>query len=88
MRKMVAPTASEKTRVEARSVGRGISAQTEPQKRPMRCPPITLLGAAAMLLGMVKTMKAVAPIEAMTTAFCALSRKRTAKTTAVAMKLW
>jgi len=65
----------------------GIKAHNEPEKRPMRWPPITLLGAAVMFLGMVKTIKAVAPIEAITTACSIFNSRSTINTTIVAKKL-
>jgi hypothetical protein len=65
----------------------GIKAHNEPEKRPMRWPPITLLGAAVTFLGMVKTIKAVAPIEAITTACYIFNNRSTINTTIVAKKL-
>ena len=63
-------------------------AHKEPDRRPMRCPPITLLGLAVIFLGMVKIIKAVAPIEAITTTCSAVKIKNTIRTTTVAKKLW
>ena len=87
IRKMAIPTASAYTIIEGKIEVCGIKAHNEPDKRPIRWPPITLLGVAVMFLGMVKTIKAVAPIEAITTACSTFRSKSTIKTTTVARKL-
>ncbi len=66
----------------------GIKENNEPEKRPMRWPPITLLGLAVIFLGIAKMIKAVEPIEAITTACSAFRSKSTIKTTTIAKKLW
>ena len=56
--------------------------------RPVVCPPITFLGLAVTILGIAKIIKAVAPIDAMITAFLRLRANSTIKTTNVAKKHW
>jgi len=46
--------------------------------RPIVCPPITFLGLAVSILGIAKIIKAVAPIDAMMTAFFRLMLDRSA----------
>jgi len=87
IKKMEIPTASEYTRIDEMTNECGIKAHNEPEKRPMRWPPITRRGAAVMFLGMVNTIKAVAPIEAIITVCSIFSRKSTTNTTTVAKKL-
>ena len=88
IKQIAMPTASENTRIEGNIDWCGIKAHSEPEIRPTIWPPITLLGLAVMFLGMVNTIKAVAPIDAMTTA-CSMDRsKSTINTTAAARKLW
>ncbi len=88
IRKIEIPTANDRTRAVVNVEVCGIRAQTEPQSIPTMCPPITLRGRAVIFLGMVKTMNALAPIEAMTTAFCSESTISIIKTIMVAKKLW
>ena len=82
------PTASENTIMEDRVEECGIKAHSEPESRPTTWPPITLLGLAVIFRGMVKTIKAVAPIEAITTACSIFNNRSTMNTTIVARKLW
>ena len=49
MRQIEIPTARAKTLMDVRVEGCGMSAHNEPEKRPTRCPPITLLGLAVTL---------------------------------------
>lgn len=56
--------------------------------RPVVCPPITFLGLALSILGIAKIIKAVAPIDAMITAFLRLRASNTTKTTKVARRHW
>ena len=88
IKRMEIPTASAYTVTEEMAAECGIRAQSEPVIKPTVCPPITRLGLAVMLLGMVKTMKAVAPIEAITTACSKDSSKRMMNITTVAKQLW
>jgi len=85
--RMEIPTATEYTITAAKIEEWGMREHNEPEKRPTRCPPITRLGLAVIFLGMVKTIKAVAPIEAITTACSADSSRNTISTTTVARKL-
>jgi|WetSurMetagenome_2_1015567.scaffolds.fasta_scaffold297742_2 hypothetical protein len=62
--------------------------QREPMIRPVVCPPITFLGLAVSILGIAKIIKAVAPIDAMMTAFFRLRANSTTKTTNVAKRHW
>ena len=87
IKKMEIPTASEYVMIEGKTEECGIKAHNEPERRPIRWLPITLLGAAVMFLGMVNTIKAVAPIDAITTACSAFRSERTINTTTVAKKL-
>ena len=59
----------------------------EPHVNPIICPPITFLGLAVTLPGIVKTMNAEAPIEATITMCCKLSVTRTTKIATIARKL-
>ena len=59
----------------------------EPLINPIMCPPITFLGLAVTLPGIVKTMNAEAPIEATITMCCKLSVTRTTKIATIARKL-
>jgi len=88
IRQIEIPTAVESTKAVVNVDVWGIRAQTEPESIPTIWPPITLLGMAVIFLGMVKTMNAVAPMEAITTAFCSESTKSIKKITSVARKLW
>jgi hypothetical protein len=49
---------------------------------------MTFLGFAVIDPGMVKTIKAVEPIDAVTTAFSRLKKRRITKIVRVARKLW
>jgi hypothetical protein len=60
----------------------------EPQIRPITWPPITLLGLAVLLLGMVNIIKAVDPKDAIITTCSIDSTMNTIATTRVASKLW
>lgn len=60
-------TANEYTMIEERTEGCGMNAANEPERRPTRCPPITLLGSAVIFLGIANTIKAVEPIDAIMT---------------------
>jgi hypothetical protein len=71
---IVAPTASEYTRIEYIKVDCGNKENRNPKKRPTSCPPITFLACAVMLSGMANTIKAVAPIDAIITACCRLKK--------------
>jgi len=55
---------------------------------PVVCPPITFLGLAVTIPGIAKIIKAVAPIDAMITAFLRLRANSTIKTTNVAKRHW
>jgi hypothetical protein len=68
--------------------GWGISAHNEPERSPTRYPPITLRGLAVTFLGMVNTMKAVAPIDAINTACSIVRSSKTPNTTVVGKRLW
>jgi len=85
--KIESPTASEYTITDCKKEGCGIKEHKEPDKRPTRCPPITLLGLAVMLLGIANTIKAVAPIDAIITACSILKSKSTTKVVRVASRL-
>jgi hypothetical protein len=82
-----APTAIEYIKSENIKAGCGNKENTNPKKRPTRWPPITFLAWAVMLSGIVNTIKAVAPIEAIMTAFCKLRKYRTINTDKVARRL-
>jgi len=56
--------------------GCGSRAQSEPTVNPMRWPPMTLRARAVRSNGRAKTMNALAPSAAMTTAFSMLSIAR------------
>lgn len=86
--KIEIPTAREYTRMEAKIVEWGIKDANEPETSPIMWPIITLLGLAVRFLGMANTMKAVAPIDAITTAFSMVRTDITTATTVVANKLW
>jgi len=85
--KVERPTASEYANAECRNDCCGIKAQSDPKVRPIRCPPITFLGRAVMLFGIAKTMKAVAPMAAITTEFSIVITKSTKNTVTAARKL-
>ncbi len=82
------PTARAYTKIEENSLLCGIKTTSEPDIKPITCPPITLLGMAEMFLGMVNTIKAVAPIDAITTAFSMLRTSSTIAKVQAAKKLW
>jgi len=86
--KIVSPTANAYTIAAYKCEGCGIKEHKEPQKSPTRCPPITLLGLAVMLLGIANTIKVVAPIDAIITACRKLKDKSTINITRVAKRLW
>ena len=67
--------------------GCGISVLTDPHRRPIICPPITFLGLAVTLLGIAKTIKLVAPIDATITARSMLRNTSTIDIARVARKL-
>ncbi len=81
------PTASAYMIIDEKAEECGIKVTSEPDMRPTTLPPITLRGLAVIFRGMVKTIKAVAPIDAIMTAFCTVRSKRTTTTTKVAKKL-
>ena len=64
-----------------------INAPSVPQRYPTTWPPITLLGLAVPDVGMVKTMKAVEPMDAMITASSAERIQNTIKITRAAKRL-
>jgi hypothetical protein len=64
------------------------STPSMPQSSPVACPPMTLLDLAVKDIGMVKTMKAVEPIEATITASVVERSQNTIRTTRVAKRLW
>ena len=82
------PTAIAYTNADAREDVCGINEHIDPTMIPMTCPPIKFLGFAATLLGIAKTMKVDAPIEATMTAFSSVRKKRTMAIDTVASKLW
>ncbi|MDP6043468.1 MAG: hypothetical protein QGG79_03905 [Dehalococcoidales bacterium] len=68
--------------------GYGVKAHNEPAKRLIGWPSMTLLGTAVTFLIMVKTMKMLALMEAMTIACSMFNNRSMIKTTIVARKLW
>ena len=62
--KIEIPTANEYITMDDKYVSGKVRAHKEPTIMPTKYPPIIFLGWAAILLGMAKTIKAVAPIEA------------------------
>ena len=87
MAKVVRPTASEYTRIECKVESWGIKAHREPKSRPSKWPPITFRGLAVILWGMAKTIKVVAPIDAITTACSIFKNTSMMNTVRVASKL-
>ncbi len=81
------PTAREYANAVRKMVGWGIKAHKEPEIRPIVCPPITFLACAVIIFGIAKTIKAVAPIDAIMTACLILKSNNTTKTTMVASRL-
>ena len=75
IKKIDKPTASEYTTTDHKNDECGIMAHKEPEKKPIKCPPITRLGFAVILLGIAKTINAVDPIDAITT-ICSMLSKR------------
>jgi len=82
------PTARAYTEIEDSQCTWGMRAQTEPKNRPIAWPPMTFLDFAVIEPGIVKTIKAVAPIDSVTTAFSRLKKRRIMKIVRVARKLW
>jgi len=85
--KIERPTAREYKVIENRNECEGIRENREPEMRPTICPPITFLGLAVMLFGIAKTMKDVAPIDAITTACSILKSRSTMNIVRVARRL-
>ena len=86
--KIANPTAREYESAAYKTAECGIKEHKEPMMRPVVCPPITFLGLAVAIPGIAKIIKAVAPIDAMITAFLRLRANRTIKTTQVAKRHW
>jgi len=84
IKNMESPTAREYMLIENKKEEWGIKEQIEPEKRPIKCPPITFLELAVIFFGIANTIKAVAPIDAIITACCILKNKRTMNSVRVA----
>ena len=65
----------------------GIKWANIPHRRPIRCPPIILLGFAVLLRGIAKTIKVVAPMDAIITAGRSFRKRSSIKIVRVARKL-